>query len=478
MVIGLEVHAQLLTTTKLFGGASTAFGASPNSQVDAVSLGLPGALPVLNREAVRLAAIAGFATGCTVHPRSIFARKNYFYADLPKGYQISQFDRPICTEGLVNVRVDGEDQPVRLTRIHMEEDAGKSSHGALGSLVDLNRAGVPLIEIVSEPDIRSPEQAVAYLKELRAILMYAGVNDGSLEQGSFRCDANVSVRRIGQSALGTRCELKNLNSFRGIRDAIIFEANRQVRRIEAGEAVIQQTRLWNVDRGRTEAMRGKEQAHDYRYVPDPDLPPLLISDAQLTAWQNDVPELPASRRDRYAQELQLDEEAVWFLCEEPERARRYEAMLANERAPKRAKSVASFLTARISGALNRTERTWSEVDAVLPALAEVHDQWRQGLLSNKMLSEILSETFDGDSPLADRLTSARARVGVIEQDTEALQNTISAVLAAHPTQLAAYRGGKQQLFGFFMGQVMKAMKGKANAKDASASLRTALNADD
>ena len=474
MVIGLEVHAQLQTQSKLFGRASTAFGAPANSQVDPVSLGLPGALPVLNREALRLAAIAGFATNCQVHSQSVFERKNYFYADLPKGYQISQFHRPICTDGLLKVRVDGHDIEVGIHQIHMEEDAGKSTHTNQGSLVDLNRAGIALIEIVSEPDLRTPEQAVAYLKELRAILLYTKVSDGSLEQGSFRCDANVSVRKVGVTELGTRCEIKNLNSFRAIRDAIVAEANRQIRRLKQQEPITQQTRLWNADKGRTEAMRGKEQAHDYRYVPDPDLPVVVIDSQRLEQWKADLPELPAQRRARYMEQLSLDEHTAWFLCEEPDRARRFETMLGSEQSARRAKSIGSFLSVRLAGAINRAARQWHQIDLVLVELAEVHDQWRDGLLSNKMLTDLLHDALSVEDDIESALANARAKVGLIEQDLDALRDVIDQLIEANPKQASAYRAGKEQLFGFFMGQVMKALKGKANAKDASAALRQAL----
>ncbi len=484
-VIGLEVHAQLRTATKLFGPAPTAYGAPPNSQVDPVSLGLPGALPVLNAEAVRMAALAGLATRCTVHERSVFARKNYFYADLPKGYQISQFDRPICTAGHLDIAVDGASKRVGITRIHLEEDAGKSSHGPGGSLVDLNRAGVPLIEIVSEPDLRSAEEAVAYLRELRAILVYIGVNDGNLEEGSFRCDANVSVRQVGSDVLGTRCEIKNLNSFRAIRDAIVYEAARQVRVVESGQPLVQQTRLWDTDKARTAAMRSKEEAHDYRYFPDPDLPPLVIAPETLATWSAQLPELPAARRSRYRDQLGLDEDTLWHLCEEPERAERFERALGTETKPERARSLASFLFARVAGVLNKSDHTWADVDAGLDALAEVHDQWRAGKLSNKMLSTLLVQAFathDDEAadpgtpaPFVAALSTARAAVGVLEVDAGALDAAVDAVIAAHPSQAAAFRGGKPQLLGFFIGQVMREMKGKADAKAVSALLRERLS---
>jgi len=475
MVLGLEVHAQLRTQTKLFGGAPATYGGAPNSHVDPVSLGLPGALPVLNREAVKMAAIAGLATGCTVQLRSVFARKNYFYADLPKGYQISQFDEPICLAGHLDIMVNETTRRIGITRIHMEEDAGKSSHHSQGSWVDLNRAGVPLIEIVSEPDMRTPDEAVAYLRELRAILMYVGVNDGNLEEGSFRCDANVSVRRVGDETLGTRCEIKNLNSFRGIRDAITYEAARQIRLIEGGGAVSQQTRLWDVDKGRTAAMRSKEEAHDYRYFPDPDLPPLIIDPDELKTWAASLPELPAARRHRYRIELGLDEAVTIQLCDDLDAAERFERALGTaNRTQKRAKGLAGFLTGRLAGALNKSNRSWAEVDESLPALASVNDQWRAGQLSNKMVGDVLQQAFSSEAPFGEALATARARAGLIEQDTGAVDTAIDAVLAANPGQVAAFRGGKQQLLGFFVGQVMKALRGKANAKDVNEKLREKL----
>ncbi len=473
-VIGLEVHAQLRTQTKLFGAASASYGGAPNSHVDAVSLGLPGALPVLNREAVRMAALAGLATHCDVQLRSVFARKNYFYPDLPKGYQISQFDEPICLGGFLDIESDGTPLRVGITRIHMEEDAGKSSHHAQGSWVDLNRAGVPLIEIVSEPDLRTPEQAVAYLRELRAILVYIGVNDGNLEEGSFRCDANVSVRRKGQSALGTRCEIKNLNSFRGIRDAIHYETARQIRRIEAGEAIVQQTRLWDVDQGRTAAMRSKEEAHDYRYFPDPDLPPLLIDADDLKTWAASLPELPAAKRARFQTTLGLDVAVAQHLCEDPTTADRFERALDEDQSPSRARSLASFLSGRIAGALNKSTRSWLDLDAALSDLAEVHDQWRAGKLSNKMLGDLLAAAFEAEDLFAKALAQARAAVGLLEQDTGELDAAIDRILAANPGQVAAYQGGKPKLLGFFVGQVMQALGGKANAQEVNRKLQERL----
>ncbi|MCO4761097.1 MAG: Asp-tRNA(Asn)/Glu-tRNA(Gln) amidotransferase subunit GatB [Myxococcales bacterium] len=475
LVIGLEVHAQLRTESKLFGPASAAFGGAPNSHVDAVSLGLPGALPVLNKEAVRMAAIAGLATNCEVQRHSVFARKNYFYPDLPKGYQISQFDKPICLAGHLDIDAGEGPRRIRITRIHMEEDAGKSSHRAGGSYVDLNRAGVPLIEIVSEPDLRSADEAVAYLKELRAILIYIGVNDGNLEEGSFRCDANVSVRRVGQTTLGTRCEIKNLNSFRGIRDAIGYESARQIRQITAGETIIQQTRLWDVDKGRTAAMRSKEQAHDYRYFPDPDLPPLLIAAEDLTAWAATIPELPAQRRSRFVSDLGLDTEMARLLCEDPETADRYERTLGQDQSPERARSLASFLTGRLAGALNKSERSWADIDTAMTQLAEVHDQWRDGKLSNKMLTDVLVAAFAADASFADALESARDHTGLIEQDDGALDDMLAAIIAANPGQVAAYRSGKHKLIGFFVGQVMRQLQGKANAKVVNAKLKALLD---
>ena len=470
-IIGLEVHAQLRTRSKLFCGCSTAFGAPPNSQICPTCMGLPGALPVLNRQAVQMAIQAGLATGCRINERSVFARKNYFYPDLPKGYQISQFDLPICLGGYIDIADDqGNRRRAGITRIHMEEDAGKSSHGGAGvsaSFIDLNRSSVPLIEIVGEPDLRSADEAVAWLRELRAILVYIGVCDGNMSEGSFRCDANVSVRRGEAAPLGTRCEIKNLNSFRAVRDAITWEVGRQIDLLEGDEVVIQQTRLWDADRGRTAAMRGKEEAHDYRYFPDPDLLPLVLVPAEIAALRDALPELPAARRRRFVVDLGLTEPDAATLCEEPQRAAAFELALGDRPAPESARGFAAFLTSRVAGAMNRGERPWSDVEAAMVSLREVEQKWRSGGLSNQMLGDLLQDAFAAEGALDHTLKHAIATAGEVISDADTLGALIDGILAAHPNEVAAWRGGNRRLMGFFMGRVMAALAGKGDAKAAA-----------
>jgi aspartyl-tRNA(Asn)/glutamyl-tRNA(Gln) amidotransferase subunit B len=477
-VIGLEVHAQLRTHSKLFSSAPTDYGAPPNSQVSPVCLGLPGALPVLNQTAVDLAVRAGLATNCTIAETSVFARKSYFYPDLPKGYQISQFDKPLCLNGRVEVPLDGDTFTAEIERIHMEEDAGKSIHGEGGgttSWIDLNRAGVALIEIVGRPDLRTPEQAAAYLRELRAILIYAGVCDGNMEQGSLRCDANVSIRPVGSTTLGTRCEIKNMNSFRGVRDAVTFEIGRQIRLVESGGTVVQQTRLWDPDKGRTEAMRGKEQAHDYRYVPDPDLPTLRVTRQQIDTIAATLPELPAVRRARFISRG-LAADLAQLMSEERSRADAFEGVLTDSMKPASVSSLGSFLLSRVAGAMNQSTRSWADLEQAMPAIAATHDKWRAGKLSNKMLGDILRAAVGAAGSLHDALQEALSSAGEALTDTESLAPVIDMILAQHAAKVTKYKAGKTQLFGFFMGQVMRELKGKADAVAVTKLLRSRLDA--
>ncbi len=468
-VIGLEVHCQLATQTKIFSPAPTAYGAEPNTQVATVDLGLPGVLPVLNREAVGMAIKAGLALQCDINMTSRFARKNYFYPDLPKGYQISQHTLPICEHGKLQIELeDGATKAVGITRIHMEEDAGKSTHAGRASLVDLNRAGVPLIEIVSEPDLRSADEAVAYLKELRTIVRYLEVCDGNMEEGSFRCDANVSVRKRGESELGTRCELKNINSFKFIKDAIEFEIRRQVDLIEAGESIVQQTRLYNPDRGQTYPMRSKEESRDYRYFPDPDLPPLVVGQNWLDATRDRMPELPAARRERYVKEYELSEYDAGVLCAERAIADYFEG--ATDAYADNPKGVANWV-------INEVLRL---VDAdllptTLATAANVGELVRlidTDVISGKIAKQVF-ETMVEEGGEPEEIVEAKGLKQI--SDTGALGEIIDQLMADNADQVEAYRSGKTALIGWFVGQVMKATRGKANPQAVNELLQEKLN---
>ncbi|MFZ4578878.1 MAG: Asp-tRNA(Asn)/Glu-tRNA(Gln) amidotransferase subunit GatB [Myxococcota bacterium] len=480
-VIGLEVHAQLRTSTKIFCSCPTSFGAAPNTHVCPVCLGLPGALPVLNRAAVQLAVRMGLAVDCTIAPRSVFARKNYFYPDLPKGYQISQAELPVCLDGHLNLELPGPtaDSPAlrrhaRIQRIHLEEDAGKSIHGEGGaqtSAIDLNRAGTPLIEIVGHPDLRSADEAVAYLKELRAILLCLGVCDGNMEEGSLRCDANVSVHRPGEP-LGTRCEIKNVNSFKSLRDAIAYEIDRQVGLLNDGQRVVQQTRLWSQERGRTEAMRSKEDANDYRYFPDPDLPALVIGADEVETLRKALPELPAAKRARLRAEQGVTGQAAAWLVEEPERLQAFLAGVQGGATDPAA--WATFLMTQAVAALTRSRRAFAEVTTAARELARICDKWRTGGLSNRMLNDVLTRGFASEEPLFAALQTALTGIGEVVSDTAALEATVDQVLAGLGPQVEKYRSGQVQLFGFFVGQVMRVLDGKGDAQAVNAILRRRL----
>ncbi|NDY57488.1 Asp-tRNA(Asn)/Glu-tRNA(Gln) amidotransferase subunit GatB [Desulfovibrio sulfodismutans] len=457
-VIGLEVHAQLRTKSKIFCSCSTAFGADPNENVCAVCSGMPGVLPVLNEKVVEYAAKMGLAVGCRVNATSVFARKNYFYPDLPKGYQISQFETPICEHGRLAVTVDGAEKVVGITRIHMEEDAGKNIHSATenASYVDLNRTGVPLIEIVSEPDMRSAEEAVAYLKALRSILVYLGICDGNMEEGSFRCDANVSLRPFGQAELGTRAELKNMNSFRHVQKAIEYEIERQADMLDDGQAVIQETRLYNVDKGVTASMRGKEEAHDYRYFPDPDLVPLVVTEAQLAAWAGELPELPVARRDRFVSQYGLTPKDADVLTAERDVADYFEeaARLCNE--PKKA---ANWIMSELLRELNQAAVTAAACPLPAAYLASLVTLVESGRISGKIGKQIFPEIFArGLDPKTYVDQQGLSQIS----DSSALESAVDKILADNPDEVAAYKAGKTKLMGFFVGQIMKATKGQAN----------------
>jgi aspartyl-tRNA(Asn)/glutamyl-tRNA(Gln) amidotransferase subunit B len=463
VVLGLEVHAQLLTRSKIFCGCSTAFGGEPNTHVCPVCLGLPGTLPALNRGVVEMAITAGLALGCKLRPRSVFARKNYFYPDLPKGYQISQYELPICDGGEVELTLDGQQKVVRLTRIHMEEDAGKNVHDVAAdgsSGVDLNRAGVPLLEIVSEPDLRSADEAVEYLKSLRAILMALGVNDGNMQEGSLRCDANVSVMRKGAEKYGTRCEIKNMNSFRFLKQAIEYETRRQVELVESGGTVQQETRLFDPDRGETRSMRSKEEAHDYRYFPEPDLPPVVFDEAWVDRLRAALPELPRARAGRYQGELKLSAQDARTLTADAGVAAWFDAALtAYGRGPEAAKKVANWVTGELARLANESglePPAWKITPAQLAEVVRLVDA---GTIGGPGAKQVVEECFrTGAAPAEVVKAKGLAQVS----DAGALEAAVDAVLARNPGEVEKYRGGKKNLMGFFVGQVMKETKGKGN----------------
>jgi aspartyl-tRNA(Asn)/glutamyl-tRNA(Gln) amidotransferase subunit B len=458
-VIGLEVHAQLLTRTKIFCGCSTQFGAAPNTQVCPVCLGLPGALPALNEAAVEMAVRAGKAFGCRIAERSIFARKNYFYPDLPKGYQISQFELPLCSGGAVPVPGLGK---IGLTRIHLEEDAGKSIHGEGGSEVDLNRSGVPLIEIVGEPELRSAEDASEYLKALRLALIYLGVNDGNLEEGSFRCDANVSVRRKGESKLGTRVELKNINSFRFVRQAIEYEIERQVEVLEKGGKVALETRLFDNEKGVTRPMRSKEEANDYRYFPEPDLQPLLVS--QEWARGVPVPKLPQEVMDELTAAGVAPADARTIVGDP-------RLVDLHRRVGGDARRAALFIVGELSRALNDKEIDLAALKFDPSLVREVWKLQDEGAISSTAAKDVLAELIrTGEAPKKIVERKGLSQVS----DAGALEAVVDAVIARNPSEVAKYKAGKANLLGFFVGQAMKELKGKGNPGALNALFRKKL----
>lgn len=475
-VIGLEVHAQLLTDSKLFCGCSARFGAAPNAHTCPVCMGLPGVLPVLNEKALEFSLRTGIATGCEIPAVARWARKNYFYPDLPKGYQVSMFDQPLAVHGGVDIETPAGPKRVRLTRIHMEEDAGKSIHDAHAdhSLVDLNRTGVPLMEIVSEPDLSSPQEAGAYLRALRSILQYLEVCDGNMEEGSFRCDANVSIRRAGTSELGTRTETKNMNSFRSVERAIDFEIRRQIELLEDGGRVVQETRNWDADRSRSTPMRSKEEAHDYRYFPEPDLLPLETSAERVAEIRATLPELPAERRARFCEKYGLPEYDAEVLTARRDLADYFETAVA---AHDNAKSISNWVMGdvlrlvregRLDDAL--VIRDWPVSPEHLAELVKLIDD---GTISGKIAKTVFEDMHESrEAP-----TVIVERKGLRQvTDEGAITAAVDDVLAKNPDKVEEYRGGKDKLIGFFVGQVMKATGGKANPKAVNEILRTRLSA--
>jgi aspartyl-tRNA(Asn)/glutamyl-tRNA(Gln) amidotransferase subunit B len=460
-VIGLEVHVQLLTASKAFCGCANHFGSAPNTNVCPVCLGLPGALPVLNAQAVEFAALASLAINCQVRERSIFARKNYFYPDLPKGYQISQFDKPIAEHGWIDVPTPSGMKRIGITRLHMEEDAGKSIHdgfsdSATRTYLDLNRCGTPLAEIVSEPDIRTPDEAFEYLTLLKEILLYCGVSDCNMEEGSLRCDANVSVRPRGQEKFGTKAEVKNVNSFRFVRAALEYEIERQIEVIEAGGHVIQESRLWNSAEGRTYSMRSKEQAHDYRYFPEPDLPPLIVSAEFLADAKKKLPELPEARRARMIAEYELSTQDAFTLTAERAFADRFEAAAKTARNPRR---VANVLLSEVGGRLKALGLEQAQSPVSMAGIVLAADLLDEGKISSKQLKQLFDLCFEKGEDFA--AVYEREKPQQIS-DASAIEALIDEVIAANPKQVEQYRAGKKTMAGFFVGQVMKASKGQAN----------------
>ena len=473
VVIGLEIHTQLATKSKIFSSASTAYGAEPNTQACLVDLGYPGVLPVLNEEVVHMAAMFGLSVNATVAPRSVFARKNYFYPDLPKGYQISQYELPIVEHGeLFITDADGNDKRIGITRAHLEEDAGKSIHEGLdkSSGIDLNRAGTPLLEIVSEPDIRSAKEAVAYMRKIHTIVRYLGISDGNMQEGSFRCDANISVRPKGQEEFGTRAEIKNLNSFRFVEKAINYEIERQIDLIEDGGEVLQETRLYDSDKDETRSMRSKEEANDYRYFPDPDLLPVEISAEYIESIRGQLPELPDAKQQRFVDEYQLKKDDAAILTISRPVADYFEAAVAATEA--KSQLVANWIVGDLSGALNKDGLDIGESKISAGDLAGLLTRISDNTISGKIAKQVFEAMWNGEGT-ADEIIDAKGLKQIT--DSSAIEAVVDKVIAANPGQVAEYKSGKDKLIGFFVGQVMKETKGQANPGQVNQILKAKLS---
>jgi aspartyl-tRNA(Asn)/glutamyl-tRNA(Gln) amidotransferase subunit B len=476
-VIGLEIHVQLATNSKIFSAASTAYGAEPNTQACAVDLGMPGVLPVLNKEVVRMAAMFGLAVGAKVAERSVFARKNYFYPDSPKGYQISQFELPIVEHGTLEIVLgDGERKTIGITRAHLEEDAGKSLHEEFpdSTGIDLNRCGTPLIEIVSEPDMRSAEEAVAYMKKIHSIVRYLGISDGNMQEGSFRCDANVSMRPKGQEELGTRTETKNLNSFRFVERAIHYEIERQIDVLEDGGRIVQETRLYDADKDETRSMRSKEEANDYRYFPDPDLLPVVIEPGFISDLKKQLPELPAAKTVRFKDVYELSDYDAENLVMNKETADYFEEVVKSSNAKAQSKTyklAANWVLSDVSGALNQDDIDITESPVSASMLAALLNRIEDNTISSKIAKEIFQAMWAGEGDV-DAIIEAKGLKQIT--DSSEIEALVEQVVNDNPGQVEQYKSGKDKVFGFFVGQVMKLSKGKANPQQVNDLLKDKL----
>lgn len=472
IVLGLEIHAQLATNSKIFSGASTAYGAEPNTQACAVDLALPGVLPVLNRQAVDMAIAFGLAIGAELPEKSVFARKNYFYPDSPKGYQISQFELPVVSKGEIEIEVDGEKRTIGITRAHLEEDAGKSLHEDFHGMtgIDLNRAGTPLLEIVSEPDMRSAAEAIAYAKAIHELVQFIGICDGNMQEGSFRVDVNLSLRKPGQP-FGTRTELKNINSFRFIEKAIAYEVDRHIDILESGGQIVQETRLYDADRDETRSMRSKEEANDYRYFPDPDLLPLVISAQDIERVQQTLPEMPAQMRARFVSEYGLSDYDAQLLTSSRAMASYFESLVAEIGGE--AKLAANWMTGDLAKALNQDGLTLEQSPVSASALACLIKRIVDNTISGKIAKQVFVQMWQGEGS-ADDIIEAKGLKQIT--DSGAIEKIVDEVLAANSAQVEAYKGGQEKLFGFFVGQVMKLSKGQANPAQVNQLLKQKLGA--